>query len=124
MSLARKLRDWGIYLLAGLCVVFLAVLAAQHDVATDSRLFRAWIPLGLFTCFIFGYLVAVYKRLWGAWRFWLALGALLILHLLAYVVLLERTGGWPMAWFAVASTLELFVLFIAIDRLVGSRPHP
>jgi hypothetical protein len=69
-----------------------------------------WFGLASFTIFTFGTVITYFHRSWRLVRFWLTLAALLAIHTVAYVVLLERITPWPLIWFAFVAVVEIAVL--------------
>lgn len=103
------------------CVVF--VVIAVYSGQTRG-LPVGWFGLAGFTPPIFWAAVKPLKWLWNRPAFWLAVAALLGLHLLAFMAILLRYPQWPLLWFVPIGLIEAGVLFLVLDKLFNYSQMP
>jgi hypothetical protein len=75
----------------------------------------------IYTPIVFWYVARQYRRLWRRPSFWLTLSGLLVLHLLAFTLVLRNYPVRPF-WFMMIAIVEVALIPIVLD-LVLPRPH-
>lgn len=107
---------------AGLIVLALiSALSVRTGIVIPIR----WVALPGFTLLIFWSTVKLFRRDWKRPAFWSAIVALLVSHLLAFVVILVRYPRWPLVWFVPVSILETGVFVAILTKLFDdeTRSH-
>ena len=110
------------YVAIGLAIAALIGVAAVYiPDSVEKKMSGGWMGLVFFTPIVFGYAVRQYRRLWRLPSFWLTLSGLLVIHLLAFILVLRNYPVRPF-WFAMISGVEIVLITIALD-MVLPRPH-
>src|SRR5437899_11651087 len=76
----------------GSLVVFALVFAL--GIRTGIIIPGRWIGLAMWTAIVFGVVVRSRRKYWARPTFWLTTGGLLIVHLLAFAVVLNNYSQW------------------------------
>ena len=117
----RVLRFLG-YVAIGLVIAVLIGITTWYFPSSVSRMMSGgWVWLTIFTPIIFWYPARQYRHLWHRPSFWLTLSGLLVLHLLAFALVLRNYTVRPF-WFMVIAGVEVGLLLTVLD-LVLPRPH-
>lgn len=117
----RVLRFLG-YLAIGLVIAALIAVAAVYTPRSiQKKMSGGWMGLIFYTPIVFGYAARQYRRLWHRLSFWVTLSGLLILHVLAFTLVLRNYSVWPF-WFAVIAGVEVALITIVLDMVLPS-PH-
>ncbi len=108
----RRIRDFVLYVAIAVAVVAFALLYAVRSAKSGSsgRLPLRWLGLGATTAVVFGYVLRPCKRYYHLVRFWVAFVGLFALHLGVYIVVLLHVEQWGLAWFAIITPVEIFVM--------------
>jgi len=109
-------RDYILYVLIAfgfLGIVFLIEGTWGHDA------FIRWGGLAGFTAGLFGYFVKESREYFRVRRFWTLTAVLLIVHLMAFAIVLTHLAEWKLMWFMVMA-LE-YPVFIYLRSCV---PYP
>lgn len=116
----RRLRDLGLYVLIGLAITVGLFLYLPHSGASDEEAITRWGGLAGNTLILFCYAISRHKPLRKAHSFWIALAALLVLHLLVFIPLLLSVEHWKILWFIAMYPIETPLIdkavFWATDR--------
>jgi hypothetical protein len=129
MPMTKKTRDAILYVLIGLAVagagVAIGIYDSNHHLTANAQML--WTAAGVFTCFVFGFLIKANLRLFGSLRAWGVLFLLLLLHgtLVTWVVHGASTRGptrVPLLLFAVVSVAEITGFGYIFEKLT-SRNH-
>jgi hypothetical protein len=103
-------------------LVFCALLVAVAIyTGHTSDLPVGWFGLAGFTPLLFWTVIKMMRKDWERPAFWLALLALLILHLLGFVGLLLRYPHWRLLWFIPTSMIEAGVFVVILGKLFGGE---
>ena len=76
-----------------------------------------WFGLAAFTPIVFWNVIKPLKRHWKRVAFWSTVGALLLLHLAAFVQLLLHFPQFPLLWFIPLSMFEGALFWLILERL-------
>lgn len=76
------------------------------------------IALVLNTVVVFGFVISWFRNAWKNLAFWATITVLLLGHTAVYLFVLNRTEGWPLAYYVMANPVEL-ALFSPILRRVA-----
>lgn len=76
-----------------------------------------WFGLAGFTPLVFWGVIKSLRNCWDRPTFWLAVMALLLLHVLAFVGVLVRYPRWPLLWFIPISFVEVGVFVMVLGKL-------
>lgn len=104
----------------GIGIIVASVLFALLSIYTGKRISVGWLGLVGFTPLIFWLVSRSQRRYWKRPTFWLAMTALLVLHVLAFVAILLRYPQWPLLWFVPVSLVEAAVFIAALGRVFGN----
>ena len=83
-----------------------------------------WLGLAGFTPLIFWSVVKSLRNRWKRPSFWLAVAALLVLHILAFAAVLTHYPRWPLLWFIPVSFIEAGVFVMILGKLFSESGHP
>jgi hypothetical protein len=86
--LANRVRDFAIYIAIGLCLGLLCVWFALDKI--DVK----WLSLTFETCLVFGCAIGALRRQWRVPVFWISLVVFFIVHLTAFVFVLQQVREW------------------------------
>ena len=78
-----------------------------------------WWSLVATTGVVFWVAVKRYRHYWRRPSFWLKVTGLLVIHLLAYSVVLVKVPEWRLLWFVPPSVIEGGVLVLVLNKLVS-----
>jgi len=123
---ARRIRDFAVYLLIALLIALGLVWYAYNSDGTKNDLIARWGGLIVNTVILYGYVVKEGRPFWHAWGFWLAIILVLSLHVLVFSVIFQRVEHWSVIWFLFMYPVEIPVLAIVCDwvvHLTGGQPR-
>lgn len=111
-----RMRDLSAYVAIGLIVAGAALLLADLTTAEERESLRKWVRLGACTTVVF--VALAYSRrahfwrlkLWGIWS------ALLLLHTLCLVPIVEAAGHWTVAWSVLLAPAEYFLADLLLTQ--------
>jgi hypothetical protein len=83
-----------------------------------------WFGLAGFTPLIFWAVIKSLRKYWNCPTFWVAVLALLIVHLLAFVAVLLHYPRWPLLWFIPVSFVEAGVFLMILGKLFNDKRSP
>jgi cell division protein FtsW (lipid II flippase) len=124
VATARRVRDFAAYLVIALAVGLGVIWFAYNSHGTSHDFIDKWVGLSLNTAILYGYVINDGRRFWRLWGFWLATVSVLIVHLLVFIVILQRVDHWGTLWFLPMYPIELAILSIVCDwavRLTGPQ---
>jgi cell division protein FtsW (lipid II flippase) len=114
-SAAKRIRDFAAYLAVALAIGLSAIWFAAHSSGMRDDFIVKWLGLSVNTAILYGYVVKDGRRFWHVWGFWFATVAVLILHLIAFIVILRRVDRWGALWFLPMYPIEISILSVAYD---------
>ena len=91
---ATHVGDFGAYLVIALALGFGALWLADHWHGMPNDFILKWGGLSANTAILYGYFIRWSKRYWHVLGFWLATVSVLIIHLLVFIVILQRVEHW------------------------------
>jgi hypothetical protein len=121
--LKSETRDHLLYLLIALAVVGLALIIglydAGHNLKSDDQM--QWIAAGVFTCFVFGFVIKNNVTLWRSTKplamlISMFIGHLILLSWIVHTVLANAQGKLPLVYYMVVSILEIGVFNYVFER--------
>lgn len=123
-----RFRGWlteGLKLL-GIALGCLAVFAVFFFVWVKTGLVRIHIPRPRFflfgwTCFLFWFVCRQLRNDIGRLRFWVALAAVLSVHVCVFVMVLNRYPAWPPVWFMFTSMIEAPLMTTTVNTVVHTH---
>jgi hypothetical protein len=122
MKNRNRLRDFAIYVAAGMAVVAVAFVWAIYfpDVEVESK----WIGFVGTTAFVFGYTIKNGRQYWRNKAFWGAVAGLLLAHTIIGSIILRmvftRVGT---AFFILPGAFELLILSVAAQSAARKNRH-
>jgi hypothetical protein len=117
-SKAQRLVRLVLYVAIGLIIAALiGIVAVYTPDSIANRLSGGWMALVFYTPIVFGYSVRQYRHLWRRPSFWLTFSGLLLLHLLAFTLVLRIFPVRPF-WFAVISAVEMVLITTVLDLVL------
>ncbi len=125
-SIARRIRNLGLYLLIALALAVGIIWFAYKSDGTHNQSISKWGGLFVNSAILYGYVVKEGKPFWHAWGFWLAFTSVLCLHLLVFIVIFNRVDHWSVSWFLLMYPVEGPALAIACDwaiHVTGGKPR-
>ncbi len=121
----RRVLDFAMYLVIAATIGFGVVWFAYNSEGKRNDVIARWGGLIVNTAIVYGYVVKESRPFWRAWGFWLAIISVLSLHLLLFVVVLQRVQHWSVLWFLLMYPVEIPALGIACDwALQVTRGQP
>jgi len=126
--LGRRFIDFAAYvLIATLLGGALIWVAEQGNDNTPAQIGK-WGGLLANTALLFGTFAGHYKQPWRNHIFWSAAALMLAVHLLGWVVILQRVEHWKSVWFLIMYPIETPVVIAVGERTVtqstGKRRDP
>jgi len=109
--------------LVGIAIISLLVIAAVVIVSakTGIKVPERWIGLTFWTCFLLWFVFRQHKHDLRIARFWLALSAFLIVHLIIFIAVLSAYPAWRPVWFALVIMIEAPPVLASFQRII--HPH-
>lgn len=109
-----------LYLGIALAALALCAFAAWVFIATGTNPPASrWGAFAVFTPFVFWFVARQCRRYWRRLSFWLTAAALLAAHVGLFAFVLTRYPEWPPVWFAPVSIVEIGLLILVLDKLLG-----
>ena len=126
-NFVKWLLNLVVYVCIGAIIAGLIVWYSWHsDPASGGQGILRWGGLGLNTALLYGYVVKGARPFWKAWAFWSTIVGVFSLHLLFFVVVLQRIEHWSAVWFLLMYPVEVPLIAIVSDWAVnasGTRPR-
>lgn len=116
-----RVLDFVVYVGVGLLFALGVIWYVDHTRSRSDHLAR-WLGLVVHTAIIFGFSIQSHRGLRRVRSFWPTIGALLVLHLVVFTVLLQRLEYWRMLWFIFLYPAEFWAIDIALGTVVRQRP--
>ena len=113
----KRLLDFGLYIVIGLVLVAGVAISTVHF-GTFWESSRELIGLGVMTAILFGYAANDHKVQFRRVSFWAVMLTLLLIHVLAFVLVLQRVENWSAFWFIPLYPVEFFLIYAAL-RFTG-----
>jgi len=104
--------------LAALAVIGLLIAISVH---TGTPFTGGWIGLVVYTSGLFLVTIRQTREHWHREGYWLAMGGLLVVHLLAFIAILRAYPEWRMIWFLPVVIVEGGLFGAILYLLFGSR---
>ena len=111
--LGRVLTGVGV----GVGIVALAVIYALASLHTGKSIAVGWLGLAGFTPLVFWTVIKASRRHWKRPAFWLAVGALMTVHILMFGGTLLYYPQWPLLWFIPVSIVEAAMFVVILAKL-------
>jgi hypothetical protein len=115
---AKRIRDLAAYLLVATIFGLAVVWFAFHSRGLKDDFVARWGGLILNTAILYGYFLKESRPFWHAWVFWLATASVFIVHLLSFIVILQRVEHWSVLWFLFMYAIEVPLLSVLCDWAV------
>jgi hypothetical protein len=100
---SRNLVGARTYILLTLVAVIIAILFLKIVFVVQDKwghdAFIRWGGLVGFTLGIFGLFVGHSEQVLQEWRFWVLIAILLVVHLVAFAIVLSNVEEWKLTWF-------------------------
>ena len=118
-KIRRRIARLAICFVAGLGLAVLGLVLGWfwHEYFRNREFPLKWIELLGFTLMVFWYPMQDHRRDWSRASFWCTLGALLIVHLVGFIILLSAYPEWHIVWFVPTSILELWAVNLSLDKV-------
>jgi hypothetical protein len=115
------LKLFGIAALALLTIWAAVIVSIKTGISIPAR----WLGLFAWTCALLWVVFRQCKSDLRSGRFWLALAALLAVHVAAFTLLLRAYPEWRMAWFVFVFLIEAPLLTVTVQGFVHTpgRKH-
>jgi len=115
--------------LFGIAVGCLLILAAVvlFSIKTGIVVPKRWFGLCAWTGLLIWFVCKQCRRHVRQARFWVIFLALLLIHSMAFIVVLQRYPEWGLGWFAPIFIIEAPFMVMAVETLIPrkhSRKHP
>ena len=99
ITVGRIIRQSFVYLGIAITVLIAIAGAVFLNLRTDIAIPRQWIAFSVFTVILAFAMVKTYRRYWKRPAFWLALAALLAIHLAVLIPIVERFPEFKPIWY-------------------------
>ena len=97
----------------GCLLVFAAVFAIS--VKTGIAIPKRWFGLCLWTGFLIWIICRQFKQHLRQVKFWITFLSLLVIHMFAFVVVLQRYPEWGLGWFMPIVVIEVPCMALALE---------
>jgi len=118
----NRLLTLSIEILVGIAIAISVILYASHG-PFPWMPGRKWIMFAIFSSVIFGVPVWWYREHWKRIPFWLAVAALLSVHLIGYFIFLPRVKEFPPFWGPLSIVSESLVIFPLLAIAARTSKH-
>jgi len=123
---ARRVRDFAVYFSIAIAVVLLIVWGSMHSIKPGAEVIGKWGGLAVNTLIVFGYTIR-HNRPSLRRAFWALILLLFVVHAGVFMAVLGRLAEWKVAWWAVVTPAEYFlirsVIVLAGHRRGDGRRH-
>lgn len=122
-KLISKILRLALYVVVGIIVAVLMAFGAWYNASSGMNLHfpLQWVQLALWTAVTFGFVAKQLGQYWGVALFWVAVLALSAIHLLAYIVVLQRCPEFRPVWFMFITIVECVLLTMILDVLFSHK---
>jgi len=119
----HDLRDLLLYVVIAVAlvtgVIWLAVHDVDHHIITDAH--QRYLGAGIFTCFVFGFLISNNREMWRSPRVWMLWVVFLGAHLAGWSrYMIGQVTGVPIGLYAIVAVAEITV-FSTLSTFVFLR---
>ncbi len=121
LTLGKIVQRFFLYI--GIALAVLVVFAAAIVLSKGAKFSGEWIALAIFTSGLFWVTIRQSREYWRRPGFWLAIASLLVVHLLAFVVILRTYPQWRGIWFWPVVIVEGGMFGAILYLLFGAHKH-
>jgi hypothetical protein len=118
MTLGKVVQRLVLYV--GIALAVLVLVAMATFLSKGAKVPSQWLALAIFTSGLFWITIKQSRAYWNLPFFWLSIGGLLVVHLLAFIAILGAYPRWRAIWFMPVVVVE-GGLFGAILYLLFGR---
>lgn len=118
MILGKAIQRLALYI--GIALAVLALFAVVIVITRGARVPSQWLALAVFTAGLFWATIRQSREYWAHPTFWISMAGLLVVHVSAFVAILEAYPQWHAIWFVPVVVIE-GGLFGAILYLLFGR---
>jgi len=93
------------------------IVSTKTGITVPKRWFGLCVWTGLLTWFV----QRLCKHHRRKTKFWLAFGGLLVVHVLAFVVLLRSITEWGLGWFMPVFLVEAPIMVVLLETVVAKK---
>jgi multisubunit Na+/H+ antiporter MnhB subunit len=122
MSVLKRVRDLAFETAIAITIVVGLILYASRP-HTGSEATWHFVPLVLNTVVVFGFVLSWYRHCWRKASLWAAIGSLLLVHSVGYIVLLNRVERFPLSYYVLFNSMEWAIIIPAVRALIGESPR-
>jgi len=119
LTLGKVVQRFLLYV--GIALAVLAVFAVGIVLSQGAKVPSAWLALAVFTSGLFWVTIKQSRAYWSSLGFWLAIGGLLVVHLLVFIAVLRAYPQWRGIWFMPVVIVEGGLFGAILYLLFGSR---
>jgi hypothetical protein len=130
MSRAGRIKNLAIETLVAAALVtgFVVYLfksqgGGQRAAGSGQRDWKWFVQIGN-TAIVFGYIISWFRHAWKRLSFWTVVGALLLIHGAAYVLILRRIQHLGLVYYALFDALELVIFTRILSALAPKEEQP
>ena len=121
--LPRRILDFAVYIVIGLGLCAAALWYASNSDEGGADRFAKWGGLAVNTLLLYGYVIKFSRGYLRRRSFWLPLTLLLIAHLGAFAVVLNRVEHWKVLWFIAMYPIEIPIIAAICWRHPPEQPE-
>ena len=109
--------------LFGIAVACLAIFALIFFISVKAGIVIAWrwIALSYWTGFLIWLICKVHKSHLKQVKFWVTLFGLLLIHVIAFVAVLQRYPDWRLIWYVPIVVIEAPLMGIVLDAVLTDK---
>jgi hypothetical protein len=109
--------DFCLYVLIAVACGFAIYWSALHIHKPGSEVFGKWAGLAMNTLIVIGYTIRDHRVPRSLLSFWALISALLLVHLLFFILLLRAVEQWRLAWWILATPMEYILIGLIVMRV-------
>jgi hypothetical protein len=102
------------------CLIILA-LVLFISVKTGIVIPRRWAALGCWTSFLIWMILRQYKSYLKQVKFWCVLLCLLLIHVIAFIVVLQWYPDWRLIWYVPTVVIEAQFMGAVLDTVMRNK---
>ena len=121
MGLGTILRRSLVYVGLAVASLLVITLLVAASIRTGIPFTSGWVGLIAWTPFIFWLVIRSTDSYWKRSSYWLTVGSILTMHMIAFVAILRRYPDWRLLWFAPIALAEVVLFGAILDAFFSPR---
>ena len=105
-----------------LAALLLIAIAVFISVKSGIRIPKRWFGFCVWTSLLIWFVYRHCKRNRRDTKFWLAFAGLLVVHVMAFIVVLRAVPDWGLGWFVPVFLVEAPIMVVLLETVAPKKP--